>query len=817
MSPNAFKKADLTGCTAVVTAGGTDMGSFTSTKSNARLGDASVLMLAALAILLPASAQADAAPKPPSPAASTVAGGSTERVGSQVGLEEVIVTAQKRAQKLNDVGISIVAATADQLQNSGVADVSQLAKIAPGFTVGTNYQGFPVFSLRGVNFNAAQFSAPPAVSTYIDEAILPYSPMTAGLLLDVDHVEVLKGPQGTLFGQNATGGSINVIAAKPTSHFVAGVNTEVNQFGQVMLGGYVSGPLSDTLRVRLAAKTTQAGAYQRGYYLNHDKNGNQNKGAIRLLVDWQPTEQLKASLNLNANYDDGEALQFQFGGIAPGHEHNPGLQPGLNGYPLATHSRDVEIPSGFGTKVHNRLYQGVLRLDYELSDAVTLTSLTNFVDFMSMLPQNITGVAIPIQNTLSSGDDQTFSQEIHLAGKAYDDKLNYIVGGNYERDRITDREIIISPAYSLLSPGAVFDTLYHPSNDQKAIFGNLDYEIAPKLAITGGVRYTSVNESTVGCTSGNAQIAGLLGFIGSLFGGNPALYVPGKCLTINDNVPNAATADHGPIGNDVSQKESNVSWRAGLNYKVAPDSLLYALISRGYKAGLFPVEPDLFHSGFVPVKQERLTAYEVGAKLDLLNHALRLNTSVFTYDYSDKQFFTYFLTPVGPTSTVKNIPKSTVRGIEADATVTPIQGLAIRAAATYIKTKIGQFITTGSNGLVQNVTGSEFNYASPFSATVDAEYRFPVGGDRHAYVGGGGLYNGRTYGDLGEAPSQLIPSYLVLDTRIGVESDKGWRVGLFGRNLTDKYYWTGIFFAGDSLARVPGQPRTFGVAASYNY
>jgi len=205
---------------------------------------------------------------------------------------EIIVTAQKREEKLSDVPVSVVAATAETLQASGVVDATDLGAIVPGFTASTSVFGPPVFSLRGVNFNAFQASAPPTVSSYIDEASIPYPIMGQAMFLDVERVEVLKGPQGTLFGQNATGGSINVIAAKPTSSLEAGFRVDVNTWGETNAEAYVSGPLSDTLRARVAAQTTQFGGWQRGYFLNDEKNGDQNKVAGRLLLDWTPTDRL---------------------------------------------------------------------------------------------------------------------------------------------------------------------------------------------------------------------------------------------------------------------------------------------------------------------------------------------------------------------------------------------------------------------------------------------------------------------------------------------------------------------------------------------
>lgn len=254
---------------------------------------------------------------------------------------EIIVTAQKRAQSLNDVALSITAASAEQLQSKGVTSVDQLSRISPGFSVGTTFTGNQVFSLRGVNFNTAQISASPTVSTYVDEASLPYAVMTGAMMLDVERVEVLKGPQGTLFGQNATAGSVNVIAAKPTGDLQAGFRTEVNNFGKVFAEGFVSGPLTDTLRARIAASITQFGDWQRGYYLTDAKNGDQNKGAVRLLLNWTPTEALTVSVNVNANYDKSDVQQYQIGSkavVAPGQQF-----PGFDAYPLPNDARDADF------------------------------------------------------------------------------------------------------------------------------------------------------------------------------------------------------------------------------------------------------------------------------------------------------------------------------------------------------------------------------------------------------------------------------------------------------------------------------------------
>lgn len=738
---------------------------------------------------------------------------------------EIIVTAQKRSQRLTDVGITIAAATGDQLKTAGVVDVGQLANIVPGFSATTTSNGFPVYSLRGVNFNASQASAAPAVSVYVDQGALPFSVMTGGIFLDVERVEVLKGPQGTLFGQNATGGSINIIAAKPTSTLKAGFSTEVNHFGQVMLEGYVSGPLSDTLRARVAASTTQFGAWQRGYYLNRQKNGDQNKGAARLLLDWTPTDRLTVAVNLNANYDHGEVQQGQIAYLTiavPG-----GEPPLLNTYQSripAKNNRYSDFDLGFDTHARNRTLQGVLRADYELTDDLTFTSLTDYVDTNFASPRDLDGSAVSQITGTASAKLSVFNQEVRLSGKFPSAGINFILGANYQHDDITDRQDNIYQGYSGLAPGTTNVIDYKFKNKTFGVFGNLDFEILPRLTLTGGLRYTRTKQSVSGCTydGGNGFLAGTGEFIANLFRSSAGLppapagaYAPGGCIVANDVGPNP---DYLPVVVGLRQTEDNYSWRAGVNYKPTPDTLVYALVSRGYKAGGFPAQFTLLASQTDSFKQEELTSYEIGAKLSAFDRKLQANISAFHYDYKNKQFFTYV--PVGgfiTVATIKNIPSSKVKGFDFDVTARPIVGFTLRGALTYVKTEIGDYAGFDYTGTPVNFKGSPFTFAPPVSATLDAEYRTPVNSDLEGFVGGGLLYNSKTYADFGKPLKYTIDPYTTFNARIGIESSKGWRVSLWARNLTNKYYWNSVTSGGDEAIRITGQPRTFGASAGFTF
>jgi iron complex outermembrane receptor protein len=221
-------------------------------------------------------------------------------------VQELVVTANKREQNINDVGMSVQAVTGDKLLQLGIYDTSDLQKIVPGFQATPTYYGTYVFTIRGIGFQDTSLAGSPTVSVYVDEFPLPFSVLTYGASLDLDRVEVLKGPQGTLFGMNATGGAINYIARKPTETFEAGVDASVGRFNDVDVTGFVSGPVVDTLQMRAALRINKSDAWQKGY-LQQDGRYFGGKEFIngRVSAQWQPTKDFKAILSFNSWLDKG--------------------------------------------------------------------------------------------------------------------------------------------------------------------------------------------------------------------------------------------------------------------------------------------------------------------------------------------------------------------------------------------------------------------------------------------------------------------------------------------------------------------------------
>jgi outer membrane receptor protein involved in Fe transport len=303
-------------------------------RRNAALYGASILLLAA------AAQEAQAQTKSVGPAGSNLQVTSTAdaaATGNVTSVGELVVTAQKREENINNVGMSIQAATGDRLLQLGITSTEDLTKLVPGFVVTPNYYGTVVYTIRGVGFQDTSLAGSPTVTVYQDQMPLPFSILTAGSTLDLQRVEVLKGPQGTIFGENATAGAINYIANKPTDTFEAGGDLTVGNFQTANVTAFVSGPIANGLDMRLALQSNNSGAWQTGYAQQAGQStGGQDFLNGRLSLQWKPTDKFKALLTLNGWEDKGYNQVGQLYGLAGGRNHQ--MPSFLLDYPDAPHN-----------------------------------------------------------------------------------------------------------------------------------------------------------------------------------------------------------------------------------------------------------------------------------------------------------------------------------------------------------------------------------------------------------------------------------------------------------------------------------------------
>lgn len=750
---------------------------------------------------------------------------------------EIVVTANKREQRLNDVGLTVSVLSGDALQDRQINSLEDLANATPGLSFTNSANGTPVYTLRGVGFYETSLGAYPTVSTYVDEAPLPFPVLSSHSAFDLERVEILKGPQGTLFGQNATGGAINYIAAKPTDSFSAGGSLSYGRFNEVIGEGFISGPLSSTLSARLAGRIERADGWQVSNSRPGDRNGKVENYIGRLLIDFEPTETVRFKLNLNGWKDNSETQAPQYIALFP--QVPAFLPPQLAASPFSPQRPQAADWTPGVPRRSNRMGQAVLRGEFDISDDITLTSLTSYADFK--MRQGDEGDGLPI-STLDlinhAGRVKSFNQELRLSNNSASD-FRWVVGANYENSKVSELidlsfpDVSVRGLYGVLFGYPFFSLSY--SNDQKfrtyAGFANVEYDIG-KLTVKVGGRYTKSRINSAECgfdDSGNPLNTGPL-FYDVLFGGALGPY-NGQCYQINNTATTYNGVPSGGSGQFIDTlKEDNISWRVGLDYKPTNDILLYANVAKGYKAGSYPTLSASLFSQYLPVTQESVLSYEGGFKATLLDRALQLNGAVFYYKYTDKQLRSKLIDPnFGILDTLQNIPKSDVKGFEIEMNIRPVQGLVINNTFTYLDATIKEFTGINSGGITANFAGANVPYTPKYQIGSNIDYEFPVSDSLTGFVGSSLNFRSGTVATIGGEinPAGVtspvttvfgIDDYVLVDLRAGIAAaDDSWRVSVWGKNVGNEYYWNNVVAAFDTIQRYAGKPATYGVSVSFKY
>ena len=769
-----------------------------------------------------------------------------------VELEEVIVTANKREQRLQDVGLSVSAVSDGELASQRIESVADLAKVIPGLQAAPSVNNTPVYTLRGVGFYETSVAAYPDVSIYLDQAPLPLSVMSRLTMFDLQRVEVLKGPQGTLFGNNATGGAINFVAAKPTGDFDAGADLGFGRFNTADAGGFLSGPITQSLQARLAVKVVQGGDWQYSY-TRDDSLGSARDGAFRLILAWQPLEGLDALFNVNGWQDrsDPQApqlartptpadLQAPIGTVGPTGTIGPNFP--LLFYPAAPHNdRAADWSPDNRPSADDRLTQVSANVTYALTPGLAVTAISNFIHYRMQNSTEGDGTALnDLDITSDHADATTFTQEIRVAGNASGSTLRWVLGSNYERTTVEESANLIDPDASTGAQQGFSADSY--VSDQKmsnvAAFGNLEFDVTNRLTLQTGLRYTQADRSTSSGTyptpgyvepfPGSPGLLNLLNYVWAkiytpLFcpGVTYQPLVPGESVSINPKTCRTGVYQ-------ATLDQNNVSWSAGGTFKATADTLLYLNVARGYKDGSFPEVSAATTTQYGAVSQESVLDYEAGIKLQLAGGRVTLDADAFHYDYNDKQLRAKTVDPIfGLLDTLVNVPKSEVNGAEFEMHVRPIGGLDLRAATTYLDSKVKEYDGTVGidriNGLAFPVrasfSGVSLPFAPRFQGSASADYAFPAGDRHQGFVGASVAAQSKSFGSLAlsaqDVADSTIDAYATVDLRAGIESaDDKWKVMLWGTNVTDKYYWTNALRVYDTVVRYSGRPAEYGVSIS---
>ncbi len=709
------------------------------------------------------------------------------------GIEEIVVTAQRREQSAQDVGIALTAIGGDELKARGITTVNQLETVAPSLEIeGAFGSGQPVFRLRGVGFNDYASNNAPTVGIYVDEVAYPIPAMTQGILFDLERVEILRGPQGTLYGRNTTGGAVNLITAKPTAEPAAGLTAEYGRFDQWSLEGFVSGPLGDRARARLAATTVQGGGWAENR-VTGETLGDQDRGAVRAQVELDATEAFTIRLTGHYTRDqsDGNPLYNVAtfttpGGVtvagdrdrwATGWGTSPSFAAQLGLAPDAKPFKDNEQ---YGAHAHASL---------DLS-GVTLTSITSYESLDRREYNDWDATRLAIADVFFGSEATVFAQEFRVSSSG-SGPLTWTAGAYYSAEDL-DEEYRSGFIDSL---GVNAFTPYEQEVRTRSVFGQAEYRVTPQLNLILGLRYEDEERELKNLST-----------TGFLANGFPIPFV------VNANR---------------SLDMSEVTGKGGVEFTVNDDVLLYATVSRGVKSGGFTAYNTLSPPQADPFQPEELWAYEAGVKADLVERTLRLNAAAYYYDYTNQQVQTTIVDrQFGLIGRFANVPESEITGVEAEIEWSPVPELLITQSLGY---KTGEYVTFSEvdpatlTGTAGSFTASTVNRAGQDLGFPDFSYQGSV---TYTLATGGFTIEPSfdySYKDNFDSPlgaTYDVDGYWLVNARIAFsQPDANWQATLWARNIFDeKYDVTRNFFAGPqySIAQA-GAPATYGLRVSVGF
>ncbi|WP_143075142.1 TonB-dependent receptor [Sphingobium sp. AP50] len=693
---------------------------------------------------------------------------------------DIVVTAQKRQQTAQSVGISMQAFGAEELTSRGVSNASQLVNITPGLSTSGAFAGDTLaFGIRGVVQQDFGGQSESPVATYVDDSYVASASVAGIGLFDVERVEVLKGPQGTLFGRNATGGVVNIFTREPTSSANGFVKADYGSHDSMRLEAATGGPISDTLSFRVAGLFDRNGAWVKNKNAQGDDLGNKEQAVLRLRLAYKPTAHLSLLLTGFIARQTSSWAPYFSQAVAPilnnaGDVVDSTIVSGDTFFGPPSDIKNLTIDSESARSSGGRKSASGVTLKTTWDFGPTLTSITDVKTARSR--QAIDDEVSPTYflNSISQDFAKSLSQELRLSGTA--PQLRWFTGAYYLhiKSGTNPADLIVAPA------DLITRDEYNLRTNSYSAFGQVEYDLSSRLTLIAGGRVT-LERKAFDYQSTNLTLAEV---------------VVGPART--------------PYSGNMS--DTLYSAKAQIEYKPSQDVLIYAGFNRGVKAGSFnaPLAGGTsYPDSDIPYAPETLNAYEIGVKSDLFDRLLRLNASTFYYDYDDYQAFKV----IGLSTQVSN-NRSKIYGGELDATLRPIDGLTLRGWASYTHDRVYDVSISGQPTLLTRVAPN----TSKWKAGALARYETDLAGGSLSFQGDLN-YTSRFWFSLTNYSATEVKKYALLG--LGLGWDKGdWSILGQVSNLTDKRYKTVGFdlnaFCGCSQVGI-GQPRWFRLSITRNF
>ena len=710
--------------------------------------------------------------------------------GATQGVSDIVVTAQKRAQNIQDVPASIAAFSQEALENRQIRGLGDLTTRVPSLQVGYTY-GSNTVTIRGISTNLTSGFEDPSVAVHVNGVYQARARSLNLALMDLERIEVLSGPQGTLYGRNATGGVINYILRGPTEKTEAQITGRVGNFDSYALQGYISGPISDTVGFRISGmldnrdkgfvRNLLPGAAKSRYFENKFTG-------VRGILAFKPSDTVQ--FDLEGSYGNTRS-SFNPGVL------EPSLSPARRAVLGPQSFRPREVYADFPSENNTKEYAATATLTWDISDDIQFKSISAYQKYKNEMPVDLDGSGVTVQTTYNNFASDTYTQELNLNVDSFDGRLKSIFGVYYFNDRVTSTAQVFSALGNLAAPAI---STYAAANRVKAhsiaFFTDQTLSITDSLRLIGGVRYNIDKKDTL------------------------------------QTIFNTACRDK-----ETNQKFTAWTPKAGIQFDVTDKIMAYATYQKGFKAG--GVASGTCGNAYEP---ETIKGGEVGIKTQFADNRVRLNIAGYWYDYGNLQV-QKTLGTIGGFSVV-NAAQSRIKGIEAnlDAVITP--QLKLDAAAMVQSAKYTDFVNCNQTvqlppigGVAQaacaasdqrpatdparnqQVAGNWLNRAAPYSFTIGLQYDAEVGAGKLSFRGES-YWSGRIHFNEFNTAALDQRAYNIQNAYVTFTptSDR-YNLRAFVKNVRNVDYKASGYFNGltAQYTVVWNPPRTYGLEASYKF
>lgn len=695
----------------------------------------------------------------------------------------IVVTATKRAENLQSVPISISAISGDTLTSARVTNVdtlvSRVVNLQLNSVVGDNT---PIFAMRGVSMSDYSLNQSSPVATYYDEVYKGNFALLGVSMFDLERVEVLRGPQGTLYGKNTTGGAVNLIARKASlgktdGYFTAGYGN----YDRIDSNGAINLPLGDMAALRLAGTFARADGWFRNVVPGKADLASVREWALRTTIYAEPADSLRLTLRASTS----KQTPRNYGVYAQPEAVN---RMGLGKW---------EIASNIDERRFAETWSVAVTADADIADWLTLTSITSYDKGKLWFYEDTDGTAAQTLEIPYFDDASQVAQDLRLTSDLAG-PFDFILGFYLSREKVLNATTleIAKDVDSDGIPGitandcavglplaCLFSNRFRQVKKSLAIYSDVQYAISDALTLRGGLRYTD-DRGVQADFEANA-----LGIDGTL------------------------VANLIPLS-ELRYSTQNLSGKIGFDYNLTGGGLLYVHASRGYRAPSFNAQAFFDPSELTVAKPEEVTAYEAGAKLRLAGGAVTLNMAAFHYDYHNQQFIN--VDPSNAAQTLLNIDKSRIYGAEAEFSFRASETLSLRGGLGLLSARIVRGSVSGVN-----VANNRLSNAPRLTFNLGADLTLLDTGIGRLSLHPNATYQSSQFFEVLNIPRLRQPGYAIFEAHLDfATSDGRWHASLWGKNLTDKHYFTSRIdlLTGFGLDyNHIGAPRTYGITMGASF